>query len=67
MRAPWSKEGARGQRFPQQHFLGQPGMPCGHSWWGGLAHRIRAAGGKGLHGTSFPLWDSSPGHPVGSM
>lgn len=37
------------------------------SWWGGLAHRTRAAGGKGLHGTSSPLWDSSPGHPVGSM
>lgn len=37
------------------------------SWCGGLTHEARAAGGKGPHGTSFPLWDCSPVCPVGSM
>ena len=71
MAAGWEPPGARrereGRALPSAS-QGSPPRPVDRDlWWGGLTYEARAAGGKGLHGTSFPLWDCSPGRPVGSM
>lgn len=63
LRIPWSKAAAWRQ-IPLHLFLRQLLMPSG---WGGLTNDARAADGKRLHSTSFPLWVCFPGHPVGSM